>query len=74
LRIVREAQLSVAEDVLEESEEDLDRPAILIQHRDRLRRHIQQVRGHFTMPLPVLRLRSDAAIDFREAAREEAVG
>ena len=29
---------------------------------------------HFTMPLPVLRLRSDAAIDFPEAAREEAVG
>jgi hypothetical protein len=29
---------------------------------------------HFTMPLPVLRLRSDAAIDFLEAAREEAVG
>ena len=40
-------QMPAAQDVLEESEEDLDRPApaILIQHRDRLRRHIQQVRG-----------------------------
>ena len=38
-------QMPAAQDVLEESEEDLDRPAILIQHRDRLRRHVQQVRG-----------------------------
>ena len=38
-------QVPAAQDLLEEAEEDLDRPAVLVQERDDLRRHVQQV-GH----------------------------
>jgi hypothetical protein len=38
-------QMTAAQHMLEEPEEDLDCPAMLIQHRNRLSRHVEKVRG-----------------------------
>ena len=38
-------QMTAAQHMLEEPEEDLDCPAMLIQHRNRLRRHVEKVCG-----------------------------
>jgi hypothetical protein len=38
-------QMAAAQHMLEEPEEDLDCPAMLIQHRNRFGRHVEKVRG-----------------------------